>query len=188
MLWLRVLLCLMAGTLSLTFEKVQAQASATKEYQVKAAFLYNFAQFVEWPSNTFANAEAAFGIGILGDDPFGKALDETVRGESIQNHRLIIQRSQRIEDLQACQIIFISKSEKGRVAEILSKLGARKILTVSELQGFASRGGVINFYLEGNKVRFEINPATAQREGLKISSQLLNLGKIIEPAPRKEEN
>ncbi len=165
-----------------------AQSTASREYQLKAAFLFNFAQFVEWPTNTFTNVEEPFIIGILGEDPFGKALDETVQGETIQKHKLVIVRSRRAEDLAACQILFISKSEKNRVAEILPKLTARKILTVSEVQGFASHGGVINFFLEGNKVRFEINPATAQREGLKISSQLLSLGKIIETVPGKEEH
>jgi hypothetical protein len=165
--------------------RATAESATSKEYQIKAVFLFNFAQFVEWPANTFTNAEAPFCIGILGDDPFGKALDETIQGETIQNHRLVVQRSQRPEDLQNCQLIFVSKSEKGRMVEILSKLSGRKILTVSELPGFANRGGVINFYFEGNKVRFEINPASAEREGLKVSSQLLSLGKIIEPEPLK---
>ncbi|MDB6019022.1 MAG: YfiR family protein [Pedosphaera sp.] len=176
---------LLAAALAFIPVTAGAQAAASKEYQIKSAFLFNFAQFVEWPANTFTNAEAPFCIGILGEDSFGRALDETIQGETIQNHKLLIQRSQRLEDLQACQLVFISKSEKGRVAEVLSKLGDRRILTVSELPGFASRGGMINFYLEGKKVRFEINPAAAQREGLKISSQLLSLGKIIEPEPPK---
>jgi YfiR/HmsC-like len=186
-LWLRLLLSLMVGVLAIVPGKVAGQPSISKEYQIKAAFLFNFAQFIEWPTNTFTNVGTSFSIGILGDDPFGKALDETVQGETIQQHRLVIRRSQRLEDLQDCQIIFISKSEKGHLPEILSKLGGKKMLTVSELQGFASHGGVINFYLEGNKVRFEINPSTAQREGLKISSQLLSLGKIIESETPKEE-
>jgi len=83
-------------------------------------------------------------------------------------------------------MIFISKSDRARLAEILPRLSGRQILTVSEAPGFASRGGIINFYLEGNKVRFEINPAAARRDGLKISSQLLNLGKIVEPEISKD--
>jgi hypothetical protein len=184
--WLRVLFCLMTGTFALGSENVLADTSASKEYQIKAAFLFNFAQFVEWPSNTFTNADMPFTIGILGDDPFGKALDETVQGETIQTHKLVIRRSRQLEDLDGCQLIFVAKSEKGKLGEILPKLQSWKILTVSEMQGFANRGGVINFYVEGNKVRFEINLATAQREGLKISSQLLSVGKIVETEPAKE--
>jgi YfiR/HmsC-like len=164
-----------------------AQSPASKEYQLKAAFLFNFVQFVEWPSNTFANAEQPFRIGILGEDPFGKSLDETVQGESVQKRKLIIVRSRQLDDLQGCQVVFISKSEKGQMTEILAKLGALKMLTVSEVPGFANRGGVINFFVENNKVRFEINPTTAQSEGLKISSQLLSVGKIVETNHGKEE-
>jgi len=182
---LGILFGLLGITLNFVPGQTHAQPAASKEYQIKAAFLFNFAQFVEWPTNAFTSTDAPFSIGILGDDPFGKALDATVQGESVQNRKLTIQRSRRLEDLQNCQVIFISKSEKSRLSEILPKLNARSILTVSELPGFAGSGGVINFYLEGAKVRFEINPAVAQRERLKISSQLLNLGKIIESNPEK---
>lgn len=157
----------------------------SREYQVKAAFLYNFVQFVEWPPNTFENAESPFRIGILGEDPFGPALDQIVRGESIHGHRIEIVRSRHVQELEHCQMIFISRSDRGRLAEILQRLGGRQILTASEVPGFAARGGIINFYLEGNKVRFEINPSAARREGLKISSQLLNLGRIVEPEVSK---
>lgn len=162
----------------LTSRFVHAQ---TKEYQVKAAFLFNFAQFVQWPTNAFPNAEAPFTIGILGDNPFGRALEETVRNESVQGHRIVVSHSQQLQDVEHCQMVFISKSERGHVGEILSRFAGRNILTVSELPGFANRGGVINFYPEGTKVRFEINAAAAQRERLKISSELLSLGKIVEP-------
>ena len=85
----------------------------SKEYQLKAAFLFNFAQFVKWPSVSFTNADAPFCIGILGDDPFGAALEETIRGEAINNHRLMLMRAQRIEELKDCQMIFVCRSEGG---------------------------------------------------------------------------
>jgi len=155
-----------------------AQAQS-KEYQLKAAFLYNFAQFVQWPSTSFTSTDAPFCIGILGDDPFEGALDETIQGETIHNHKLIVERGQRLEDLQDCQMIFISKSAAEHIDEILSKLDSKPILAVSEVESFAQNGGAINFYLQGGKVRFEINPNSAERRGLKISSQLLSLGKIV---------
>lgn len=169
-------------TLVLVASRSVAQP-ASKEHQVKAVFLFNFTQFIEWPESAFPNAETPFRIGILGEDVFGKGLDKLVEGETIQKHKLAVERSQKLEDLQNCQLIFISKSEKARAAEILSKLKGKPVLTVSELPGFASQGGMINFYLDGSKVRFEINPATSQRVGLKISSQLLSLGKIVESEP-----
>jgi len=154
-------------------------AQQSKEYQLKAAFLFNFAQFVKWPPTSFASAGAPFCIGILGDDPFGSALDETIQGEAISNHHLEVERAQRIEDLKGCQMIFICRSEEGHVGDILSQIGTRPILTVSDVEGFTHDGGDIDFYLSDGKVRFEINPQAALRCGLKISSQLLSLGKIV---------
>jgi hypothetical protein len=155
----------------------------TKEYQVKAAFLLNFAQFVEWPEAAFSGSDAPLCIGILGDDPFGPAVEQVLNGESIGNHKLTIKRAQRIEDLTNCQMVFVCKSENKRVQETLDKVGSHPVVTVSEVPGFAEQGGTINFYREQNKVRFEINAASALKSGLKISSQLLRLGKIVEPSP-----
>jgi YfiR/HmsC-like len=151
----------------------------SKEYQLKAVFLFDFAQFVKWPSGCFPNPDAPFCIGILGDDPFGSTLEATIQGETVNNHKLRVVRGRTFEDLKDCQLIFISKSEESHVAEIFSKLDSKPILTVSEINSFAQNGGIIDFYLQGNKVRFEINPDSAQRRGLKISSQLLTLGKIV---------
>ena len=174
--WLMLLLLLPGGGTSLFAQ------TPSKEYQIKAAFLFNFIQFVEWPPTVFKNADDPFRIGVLGQDPFNAALEETVQGETIINHKIIVEHSMQVDDLKNCQLIFISKSEKKHVTEILSALDDKPVLTVSEIEGFAERGGGINFYLEGKKVRFEVNPDAAQHDGLKISSQLLSLGKIIETA------
>jgi hypothetical protein len=179
----RILLCLAACALALAPPEAAAQPAVSKEYQVKAAFLFNFVQFVEWPAAAFTNSAAPICIGVLGDDPFGPALDETVRGETVRNRKLVVERSRRLEDLKDCQLIFISKSETERIPGILDELGPTPVLTVSETPGFAQRGGIINLYLAGNKVRFEINAAAARRKGLRISSELLSLGRIIQPEP-----
>jgi len=180
--WLLLMLALAGVWLS---SKPARAQSASKEYQLKAAFLFNFAQFVEWPADAFPNAESPFYIGVLGDNPFGTALEETVRGESIQGHKIMVLNSRHLQELEKCQIIFITRVERARIGEVLSKLKGRKTLTVGETPGFAQRGGMINFYVEGNKLRFEINPAAAHQEGLKISSQLLSLGRIVEPDATK---
>ena len=174
--WLVLFLLLPGGGTNLF-----AQATS-KEYQIKAAFLFNFMQFVEWPPTVLKNADDPFRIGVLGQDPFNAALEDTVQGETISNHKIIVEHAMQVDDLKNCQLIFISKSEKKHVAEILSALDDKPVLTVSEIEGFAERGGGINFYLEGNKVRFEVNPDAARHDGLKVSSQLLSLGKIIETA------
>jgi hypothetical protein len=152
----------------------------TPEYEVKAAFLYNFMQFVEWPETAFAAAEAPVCIGVLGDDPFGSALEEIVRGETVGDRPLVVHRSREVTDLIECQVVFISKSEEGRMPALLDALEPRPVLTVGEVAGFARSGGIINFYLEESRVRFEINAKVAQRQGLRMSSQLLNLGRIVE--------
>ena len=178
---LRMGLLLVAGALAfaLTPAPAQAQSHPSREYQIKAVFLFNFIQFVDWPQASFSDDTAPLRIGILGDDPFGPALEEAVRGESLRSRPLVLRRSQRVEDLADCQLLFICKSEQRKIDDILSRLGSRPVLTVSEASGFARQGGIIAFYQDGKKVRFEINPATAQKSGLKLSSQLLGLGRIV---------
>ncbi len=170
----------------LTAAVALAQSSAPTEYQVKATWLLNFLQFTEWPAAAFTNANTPIRIGVLGDDPFGAVLDQTVQGETINNRKLVVLRSRRVEDLKDCQLLFISKSEKPRLPEILRGLESTSVLTVSETESFARIGGIINFYLEGKKVRFEINAAAARRKGIKISSQVLDLAKPVGIAITKE--
>ena len=136
-----------------------ARAQGVSDTDVKAAFLAKFPAFVKWPSSP-----SAITVGILGEDPFGGALP-----------RMKTKRSKRIEDLKDCQILFISKSERGNLSAILDSLGAAGILTVGDSEGFAKQGGMIGFVIEGDKVRFEINLGAARRAGVTIDSQLLKL-------------
>ncbi|MFA7005495.1 MAG: YfiR family protein [Verrucomicrobiia bacterium] len=168
--------------------ETRAATPAAKEYEVKAAFLLNFAQYVEWPPAAFPTPDAPIIIGILGDDPFGKALDQTVRGETIKNRPIAVHRSRQIESLKHCHLLFISKSERGRLANIFARLAGRYCLTVGETDRFARSGGIINFRLQGANVRFEINLDAARRNGLTISSKLLRLAIIIDSAQAKEGN
>ena len=155
-----------------------AAPALPSEYQIKAAFLFNFAQFVEWPSASFRDPATPFAIGILGDDPFGPTLDQIVQGESIGSRKLTIRRSRRLDDLKSCQLVFVGRSEQEHLRDVLDALGNTPVLTVSDIDGFASSGGMIGFYLDQNRIRFEINPQRAQKQGLKLSSQLLSLGRI----------
>ena len=173
----------------LTASQAQAQTSTPTEYQVKATWLLNFLQFTEWPAAAFTNANTPIRIGILGDDPFGGAggiLEKTVEGETINSRKLVVIRVRRVEDVKDCQLLFISKSEKPRLTEILRSLETASVLTVGETESFARSGGIINFYLDGKKVRFEINAAAARRKGIKISSQVLDLAKPVGPTVTKE--
>jgi hypothetical protein len=174
-------LLLLVTSLGPGLDRACAQDAPTREYQIKAAFLLNFVQFVKWPPVAFSTPGAPFKIGILGDDPFGPALDETIRGETVSGHPLSVVRSRRLDDLRDCQMIFIARSEEGQLDQILEQLKGTPVLTVSELDGFANEGGDIDFYLSEDKVRFAINPQSARQNGLKISSQLLALAKIVQP-------
>lgn len=170
---------ILIASLLVAVPAIAATSEPSSEYRVKAAFLYNFMQFVEWPDSAFPEDEAPLCIGVLGDDPFGPALEEIVAGERVRDRALEVHRSSSIADLSRCQVVFIPRSEGARMPALLAGLPSRPMLTVGEVDGFAEQGGVINFYLEKNRVRFEINPAVAKRLGLRMSSQLLDLGRIV---------
>jgi hypothetical protein len=154
------------------------RAQSPSPYQVKAVFLSTFAKFVEWPSDPGSNT-GPISICVLGDDPFEGALDEAIKGKTINGRELVARRYKRAEETTGCQIVFISVSEKNRLRAILDSLRRESALTVGETEGFAKLGGMINFTLEENRVHFEINVDAADHARLKISSKLLNLAKIV---------
>jgi len=156
-----------------------AWAQAFNEYQVKAAYLYHFAQFVEWPPEAFPTASTPLVIGVLGEDPFGNTLDELVKDEVLNKRKLVVQRYRRVEDISLCHILFISRSEAGRVDQILSNLKRRNILTVGDVENFAIRGGIIRLLTEQNKVRLRINTDAAKAARLTISSKVLRAAERV---------
>lgn len=143
------------------------------EYQEKATYLYHFGQFVEWPSSAFPNPKAPVVIGILGGNPFGDDLKKIVKGGNINGHSVMVRRMTPFSDLKQCQILFVNHSVKSRLPLIFDTLSNAPVLTVGETDGFLKSGGMINFVTENGKVRFDIASATAQKVGLKMSSQLL---------------
>jgi hypothetical protein len=153
----------------------RAQESQPTEYQIKAAFLFNFAKFVEWPPAAFAEATSPMVIGVLGENPFGDDLEQTIRGKTINNRPLVIKEFRSPAEATNCHVLFISTSEKQRLPEILKSLHGASVLTVGETDRFTETGGMINFVAEGNKIRFQINEVAAKSAGLKISSKLLSL-------------
>ena len=156
-----------------------ARCEPTPEYKVKAAFLFNFAQFVDWPTNSFATAESPLIIGVLGDDPFGKALDNIVTGERVKNRTLLVRRYRNVKDIDRCHILFISPSERGRLVDIFKALGQRPILTVGDTDRFARQGGMIRFLTEKNKIRLRINTEAVRTANLTISSKLLRAAELV---------
>ena len=171
----RILFCTAVVCASLTAYGQRASASA---YQIEAVYLYDFSKFVAWPARAGANNEP-FSICVLGEDPFGAVLDATLSGESIQGSNLVAKRISKPENAAGCKIVFVSNSEETRLKEILTAFDGANILTVSDIPNFSQRGGMIQFVLEGDKVRFEVNVKNAENAGLTLSSDLLEVALAV---------
>jgi hypothetical protein len=152
-----------------------AQNPPPTEYQIKAAFLYNFAKFVKWPAPTFARPESPIVIGVLGENVFGGDLEQTIHGKTFNDHPFQVKEFRSVTEATNCQILFISASEQERLPKILSGLRGTSVLTVSEMDHFIEAGGMINFVIEEKRVHFQINNEAAEKAGLTISSKLLSL-------------
>lgn len=160
---------------------MKAQAVPSRENQVKAIFLFNFTQFVEWPPGTFSSNEEPLVIGILGSDPFGPYLEETISGEKINGHSIIITRYDDIEDVDTCHILFINSEKTDINEEMIRKLRGQNILTVSDSVDFLQQGGMIRFFNNEGKVKLEVNLESVKSANLVISSKLLRLMEIFTP-------
>lgn len=158
-------------------------SSDSSEYLIKAGFIYNFAKLVQWPTTAFSQPDSPIVIGILGDDPFGATLDRIVADKKINGRALVVRRlkwSRDFKDVKDCNILFVSSSEKEHIDTVVEMMKQLPILTIGDAPGFARRGGIMNFTLEDNKVRFEVNVEAAKHADLTISSRLLTLAKIVQ--------
>jgi len=153
-----------------------AQAPST-EYRLKAAFLYNFLKFVDWPAQAFPRKDTPLTICLAGD-PFGGRLDEIIQGETISGRPVAVRRT-KDEQLQDCHIVYVSRSESQRSAGIIKAAENASILTVGESEDFIAKGGMIRFTEKGNRLHFQINPDAAERASLKVSSRLLRLADVV---------
>jgi hypothetical protein len=162
-----------------------ASAQIIDEYQVKAAFLYNFAKFVEWPALTFKTDKDPVRICVLGQDPFGSALGDAVGGKTVLGRHFALSNISSAEQVTDCQILFISSSERKRLRSIFAELRTTGILTVGETEGFAAEGGIVNFKLADGRVHLEINVEAAGQAKLRINSSVLSLAQIVKTGPQK---
>jgi hypothetical protein len=157
-----------------------AQDSSSSEYLIKAGFIYNFAKLVEWPAAAFSQPDAPIVIGILGADPFGPIIDKVLAGKKVNDHGFVIKRLKSAAGAKDCHILFVSASEIAHISDDIRLTKSLPVLTISEVPGFASRGGIINLTLEESKVRFEVNVEAAKGSDLNISSRLLALARIVQ--------
>ncbi len=163
--------------------RLLAQQSKAAEYTVKATYLYNFSRFVQWPSDAVAKRDA-FQICVFGEDPFGSVLDTILSGEAIKGKPVVAKRVMKLQDAADCPVLFISSSEDSRLKEILVGLDKAGVLTVSDIPQFSQRGGIIQFVVVANKVRFEVNLSNAQDAGLTLSSDLLKVAVAVRKSPQ----
>ncbi|MBV8069790.1 MAG: YfiR family protein [Acidobacteriaceae bacterium] len=155
-----------------------AVAEGGLEYEVKAAFLLNFTKFVEWPPAAFETPNSPFTLCILGRDPFGHSIDYILQGESVSGRKLEVRRIDQLPARQTCQVLFTDGAFK-EIRRALSDIGGT-VLTVGEGEAFVNEGGIIAFVVDNRRVRFVINQRAAQRSGLKLSSRLLGVAKLVE--------
>lgn len=176
---LRANMALMTCAVTLGLLPLSGGAQMPNEYDVKAAFLLNFANFVEWPADTFATPSSPLMVVVVGDDPFGGALHRLAQNKIINGRQLVVRRIDPGDTFVEIQIMFLSASERGRVAKILRKVGDSSVLTVSDLEGFCQKGGMIQIAREENRIRFDVDLTPAQRSRLTISARLLGLARIV---------
>jgi hypothetical protein len=155
------------------------QKDSAGEYELKAAMLYNLTLFVEWPASAYPDPQAPILLCILGRDPFGSSLTSTVSQKTAKGRSVLIRHLQNDNEIRGCHVLYISSSERKTAAQIFSTLNGSSVLTVGEMTQFAAHGGMIQFSLEDQRVRFDINLDAASRAGLKISSKLLVLAQIV---------
>lgn len=156
-----------------------AQADVAKEYQLKAAFLYNFTRFVEWPEDKFAGKQSPIVIGLWKTNPFGRELEATIGARTVNGRPIVVRTCSSLAEACATHIVFVSANDTERLQDTVAALQERRVLTVGESRPFAAADGTITFLLEGDKLRFEINLRSGDRAGLKLSSQLLKLATSV---------
>ncbi len=152
--------------------------SADQEYALKAVFLYNFCRFIDWPDRAFASPDEPMVIGVVGDNPFGRLIEETVKGEAVRGRRIRVEYYRRLADIDRCHVLFVSASEMNRADDITEALAGRSVVTVGETEAFLDRGGMIALTADQNRVRLRINPAALRAENLVASSKLLRVAEI----------
>lgn len=174
-----LLTALAAACAFLAIPALHAQNARPTDYQVKATYLYNFGRFVEWPGKAAAVQGGSFTVCVLGQDPFGPSLDATLAGETIGGKTIVAKRVSSAEESGNCQILFLSPTDDSRLNKTIAELDKKAVLTVSDMPQFVKRGGMIQFVLEGKKVRFEVNLTATQHAGLTLSSELLKVATAV---------
>lgn len=165
--------------LLLVITTLHGKAEVASPYQLKAAFIYNFLKFIDWPADSLPQENGPFVVGILGRDPFGSTIDNALKGRSVKGRVIEVRRLEDVDSPVQCQVLFVSSSERRRFKQIFRQTSGKPVLTIGESEEFAVTGGIINFVTEENRIRFQINVDAIKQSKLKADAQLLNLAKIV---------
>jgi len=172
--------CVLCVSLAFPAHGQSADPSDSSEYLIKAGFIYNFAKLMEWPDPVFPQPNSPIVIGVLGNtDPFQGTLDDVLRGKQVNGHPFVVKHLKSKDDIKGCNILFVTSSETAHADELLHQIRGLPILTIGDTPGFAERGGIIDFVVEDNKVRFDIDVQAAKQADITISSRLLTLARIV---------
>jgi hypothetical protein len=178
---LRIIAVLSVCTFMLMYSSpLPAQKPGSREYQLKAVFLFNFTQFVDWPSSSFGSEDSPLVIGVIGENPFGNFLEQTVSGENKNGHPVVVQYYQDEEEALSCHILFINTKEPKKHREVIAAMRGKNILTVSDVPDFTNQGGIVRFFTNNNKIKLQINLDACRATDIVPSSKLLRLAEIIE--------
>jgi hypothetical protein len=153
-----------------------------KEQKIKAAYLYNFIKFIEWPDNAYSGAGAPINICVLGDENFDGILEKAVSGKEVKGRSVsvkVLGAGAAVPGAADCQVLFVAASEGGRTGEVTGALGGSPVATVGESDGFATAGGVLNFAIDGGKIKVELNMGAAEKAGLKVSGKLQQVATAV---------
>lgn len=160
-------------------DSARADDEDNREYEIKAAFIYNFAQFTVWPDKAFASDDSPFVVAVVGQDPFNHALESACEGKSIAGHPMEVRHIDSLDQIEGCHLLFVPETEDDHLDDIFKVVADRPILTVGESPKFPWAGGTIRFLIEDHKMRFEVNPDAAAKAALRISSKLMSLARIF---------
>lgn len=171
----RILLSLLA-TLAVA---AAAPAQEFRETDLKAVFLLRFGSFMQWPVPTAGNSDAAFTIGVLGDDPVAAVLEQAVQGETVAGRPVRVERYRNVGQVSGCEILFISRTKREHLPRILDVMRGRPVLTVSDIEDFTERGGMVGLTSDERRIRLRINVGAARQAGISISSKLLRVVEVV---------
>jgi hypothetical protein len=153
--------------------------ASSKVYEIKAAFIYNFAQFTQWPDSAFSSSDAPFVLGVIGETPLEPAMEQVLNGKAVAGHPIVLKHLDTTSQISGCHLLFISESSESHLDDIFNVIGNQPILTVGETTKFMTAGGIIRFFIADGRIRFEIDPDAADKAGLRLSSRLMSLATIF---------